>query len=241
MRIIIEDEYDNSIILKTLRPANDIGVHLISSEGWFGTPEPREEPIERYQSDGDLVPRRFTQGARTVTFHGSARFRSSIEAADFADKLNSFCCDFVRIIEEGPNGRRQCVGYISDDPSPEFHENRCLILFDLIFTCPDPLKYGDEEYFAVTNGLCVTMNRGNAPTWPTVLVQGPVSYLTVSHGDQQVVWKGSASDLAIDFSDMVPNVGKITVDNAFKLLPGKQTLRVSTDGIAKVSLRPAWR
>lgn len=241
MRIIIEDEYDNSIILRTKRPKNDIGIYLRGSEGWLGTPAPREEPTERYQSDGDLMPCRFTQGSRTVTFQVAGRFRSSMEAADFIDKLNALSCDTLKIIEEGPNGRRFCWGYLSDDPEPEIRESGCLVLCDLIFTCPDPLKYGDEEYFAVANGVCNVVNRGNAPTWPEIYVKGPVTYLTVSRGDQHVSWKGSTSSLHIDFSSMIPNTGKITVDNAFQLLPGKRSIQVSTDGVAKVSLRPAWR
>lgn len=243
MKIIIESaDLADSITMRTMRPHNGIGVFLIGSEGWFGTPAPREEPIERFQTDGDLFPSRITQGPRIATFHGHGRFGSSIDAAAFMDKVNGLFGRELDVVEEGPNGLRSARGFLSADPEFELRERSTVLDFDLIVTCPNPLKLGNVVTVALANGTNAIMVDGNAPTWPSVEIVGSASSLSVTCQGRQVQWTGSIGNARLDFDDMQPSAGKVVKDNAFQLVPGRQnSVSVQCDGKATMSYRPAWR
>lgn len=243
MKITIEDAtMRDSIVLRTLRPFNGIGLFLISSEGWFGTPAPREEPVERFLTDGDLNPSTLSQGARVASFHGHGRFDSSIDAADFMDKVNGLFGRKLNVIEDGPNGQRAVHGaFLSADPEFEMHEGTKVIDFDLILTCPDPLKYGRALTVSLANGNNTIMVEGNAPTWPTFIAQGQASSLTASCGGQEVKWTGSIGGKELDFKTMQPTGGSVAKDNAFTLKPGQNIVNVQSDGSVKLRFMPAWR
>lgn len=242
MKIIIETvDLADSITLRTLRPHNGIGVFLTGSEGWFGTPAPREEPVKRFQTDGDLFPSRITQGPRIATFHGHGRFDSSIDATLFMDEVNGLFGRELNIIEEGPNGPRSARAFLSADPEFELRERSTVLDFDLIVTCPNPLKFGHAVTVALANGVNAIMVDGNAPTWPSVDVVGSASSLSAACRGRQVQWTGSIGGASLDFDDMQPSAGKVAKDNAFQLMPGSNDVSVQCDGQAIMSFRPAWR
>ena len=72
MRFIVTNDRGQTIVLRDARNHNAIGVWLLENgiDGWFGTPAPREDPISRSLTDGDLMPHTLTQGSRTLTLHG---------------------------------------------------------------------------------------------------------------------------------------------------------------------------
>lgn len=243
MRFVVYDGEGESVILSSPSNGDSIGVFLLEDgvEGWFGSPAPREDVLERTLSDGDYPPSSLTQGARPITLHGIGRFASSLDAARFRDRLLSLMFKSVVVRGEEPGGARECEGFVSDDPDPVLTDGDRVVQFSLIITCPDPKKYGEAHKFKPKSGQVEVINEGNAPTWPIVKVDGTVHNLTISYGSQQVKWSGSSNGLTIDFRDMAASSGSISVDNAFEIPPGKTKLTVSTDGDLSVIVRPAWR
>lgn len=134
-------------------------------------------------------------------------------------------------------------GFLADDPSPRLLGKESKLAFDLIITCPDPVKRGDPVRYTASVGKCAVRNEGNTGAWPSVRVTGQVTFLTLSLGGHSVTWSGSADDLSLDFADMVPSSGAVTVDDAFQVPPGKSEISVSCNSGATVAVTvaPAWR
>lgn len=244
MRFIVTNERGQAIVLRDQRNHNAVGVWLLENgiDGWFGTPAPREDPIGRSLTDGDLMPHTLTQGSRTVTLHGLGVFESTIEAGAFVDKVNAMVGSRLTVMCEDAQGRRSATGYLTDDPEPTLDPSEQAVEFTFVITCPDPKKYGRETKYAPSGGWCKVVNEGNAGTYPVVHVDGPVTFLHLELGDQGITWNGSAETLDLDFADMQPSSGAIVLDNAFEIPPGQSNIAVSCDGTATtVTVKSAWR
>ena len=244
MRFLIKREYnDVALVIESPTEGYDIGVFLQRDgvDGWNSTPAPREDPISRTLTDGNYFPNTITQGSRTVTIRGVGFFESSIEAARFCDKVCSLVGKVLILVCEDANGSRMCDCYISDAPSFTLKEADTVVLFTLIFTCPDPHKYGAPVHFASSGNRCIVRNEGNAPTYPEIEVHSRITRLNVSLNGQSVKWSGNANYLYMNFRDMSVSSGKITVDNCFEIPPGKSELDIDADAPVEVIVSPAWR
>lgn len=243
MRFIVTSDHGVCIVLRDQRNSNEVGVWLLENgiSGWFGTPAPRENPIGRSLTDGDLMPRTLTQGSRTIALHGYGVFESTIEAGAFIDKVNMLIgCKLTVMCDDG-QGRRYVTGYLTDDPAPKLDSSEQTVEFALVITCPDPKKYGSPARYEALGGWCTVVNEGNAGTYPVVHVDGPVTMLHLELGDQAIAWSGSAASLDLDFADMQPSSGSIVLDNAFEIPPGRCALAVASDGDVTITVRSAWR
>lgn len=243
MRFIVTNDRGQTIVLRDQRNGNEVGVYLLEDgiEGWFGTPAPREDPITRSMTDGDLKPHTLTQGSRTVTLHGYGVFGSTIEAGAFIDKVNAMVgCDLTVTCDDG-QGRRTVTGYLTDDPTPTLDPSEQTVEFTLIVTCTDPRKYGNAVQYKPEGGWVTVVNEGNAGTYPKVHVEGPVTMLHMEMGDQAITWNGSAETLDLDFADMQPSSGAIVLDNAFEIPSGRVALAVACDGDVTITVKSAWR
>lgn len=240
MRILIKSQ-DDCITLRTARPDNSFGVYVTGLKGWYGTPQPREEVYERWQTDGDYMPENFSQGSRILTVSGYGRFRSSVSADLFADRLSGLACKKLLFICEDAIGRRECACYLSDDLEPQRHERGLVVIFDLILTCPDAKKYGEPIRFRARSGYCDVVNMGTTSSYPVIITDGSATHLTATLGSQSVSWEGPATPLRLDFKNMQPSVGVVNRDNAFEIPPGKHRLEIVSDGNVLVECRPAWR
>lgn len=250
MRVELTDG-EHILMFHELRPTMQGSLWLTgkSIDGWYGAKGAGEEPVSRPQSDGAYWPSRLTAGTRTVTIHAAAICRSSIHLAQLRDRLNAMACRSLAMAVEDEHGRRTSECYISDDIEPAIVPGRRIATFDIVLTCPDPLKYGPEQSFQAMASACVVVNAGNAPTWPRIQVTGPVKTLKIRLSDTDedglVVWQGDGKDgLDLDFRDMIPSRGTVTDDHAFPIPPGTHRLTVETgnvDAKAVVMLRPAWR
>ena len=243
MRFIVTNERGDCIVLRDQRNNNEVGVWLLEDgiSGWFGTPAPREDPIGRSLTDGDLMPHTLTQGSRVVTLHGFGVFGSTIEAGAFIDKVNSMIGSPLTVLCDDGQGRRYATGYLTDDPAPTLDPSEQTVEFTFIITCPDPKKYGKATQYKASGGWCTVVNEGNAGTYPVVHVDGPVTMLHLELGDQGITWNGSAETLDLDFADMQPSSGSIVLDNAFEIPPGRCALAVASDGDVTITVKSAWR
>lgn len=210
-------------------------------EGWFGTPQPREGVVSRYSTDGDMAPARLTQGARHVTVSGFAYFDSSVECSAFRDKLNALSLQSLVLAVEDALGRRWARGYVSSGPETKLDHDELSVSFSFVITCPDPRRYSDEVIYVPSGGRVRIVNVGNAPAFPRVEVTGQVTNLTMTLGSHVVKWTGSANGLSLDFSDMAPSAGTVTVDDAFSIPPGTSEVSVASDGEVRVMFSSAWR
>lgn len=217
--------------------------------GLYGTPAVRENPTDRPQASGSYWPSRLTQKPRSISIDGYVLKPSSLSAALARDRINNLMGRELTIIEITPLGRRVMTGYLSADPEPTMRlRAHRAFEFGLVITCPDPLKYGVEQTFDVKDGVCTVRNDGNAPTWPIITLSGPCTTLSVevrADGVQaagKIVWSGSGPDgMELDLRDMVPTVGRITMDNAVPIMPGRHVLDVTADNTVMMHLRSAWR
>lgn len=245
MRFII-DPLDGSepLILNDTANNQTIGWYLVDSvvEGWYGTPALRETPFERYGMDGDAPPSRKTQGARHVSIYGALEAQSTIESTSAIDSINAIFGKDLRITGEDANGARHIKGYLADDPMPTFLPGEKLVKFSLVFTCPYPIKSGDDVAYPVSNGRALVRNGGNAQAWPKLKVEGTVTSASVSYMGHSVTWRGNADSLCIDLFDLSCTSGEIVTDDAFSVPPGDSSIYVSVSGgDAQVVLADAWR
>ncbi len=243
MRFSVRSQNDE-IILRTARHGQK-GWYLSAYDGWEGTPAPREKGEIVYGRDADMWPTTLTQGARTVTLSGFARCESSVEGARCASRIDALFGQKLEVVGEGADGAKRTWGFLSDDPRIRFAKRGCIVVFDLLISCPDPHRYGDVQTFWESGGLCRVANEGTIGSWPKIRVKtdGALTYLTVSLGSQRVSWNGNTKSLVLDFADMVPSTGTVTYDDAFLIPPGRSEIEVSCNAGASVAIdvAPAWR
>lgn len=247
MRFVISADGCSDLVLRSALPGNRLGYWIVKDgiSGWFGTPDIREDAVERRMSDGELFPPRITQGARILTLDVACCCESALEAARAVDDVNAFVGRRLTVSCEEANGQRIVQGFLAQDPSPQYMADGKAVLMTLIIKCPDPYKYSNWMEFPQSGGKINVINGGNAPSYPKVHVEksgdSNVTYMTLTYRGRQVSWTGSAASFDLDFADMVPSTGTVSVDNAFAIDPGSQEVTVSCNGIVTMNLRSAWR
>lgn len=247
MRFVISADGCKDLVLRSQQPKNKIGYWILQDgiKGWFGTPDVREDAVSRSMSDGELFPQRITQGARVITLDVAACCESAVEAANTIDEVNAFIGKKLTVSCEEANGQRIVYGFLAEDTAPEYKPDGKAVLFTLIIKCPDPYKYANWMEFSQSGTKIKVINGGNASSYPKVHVEksgdSPVTYMTLTYSGKQVSWTGSANSFDLDFADMVPSTGTVSVDNAFSIPPGEQEVSVTANGIVTMYLRSAWR
>lgn len=213
--------------------------------GWYEAPEVREQPVDRPQDDGAYWPGRLTVKPRVVTIraHTISRGRSSsLETARWNDMLNALTGQRVTISVEDQQGVREATGFLSSQMA---WEHACGVTrITLIFTCPDPSKYGVEVGVAPMAGMLLVDNTGTAPTWPRVTVEGHVTGLRLDIDGHVIQWEGDTRALEFDTRDMIPTQGRFILDDVTPLIPGSHIVRTQLTGDTPqmtMLIRPAWR
>lgn len=230
------------IELKTAQPGGTIGGFLENLEGWYGVPAPKESTESVGMVYGDAWPNSLSPGARIVTIEGYRRFRSSIEAAQFKDKINDLAYIQLEIAVTDELGKRICDGFLSDDPTPKTYENGCVVRFALVVTCPYPFKRGEYLSFPVTGGSATVRNSGNSYSFPKLVVSGRVTSVTMTYRWHTVSWRGNQDGLVLDLNEDISTYEGIIEDDVFSVPPGVSDISVSVSGgTAIVQLAPSWR
>ena len=245
MRFVLTPESGDPIVLKADAEPVRIGWYIGEEgiEGWFGAPDPREDPVRRYGSDGDGWPTTITYGSRTLSFDVIARFESTLACALARDRVNSLAGQRVEICGYDAAGPRSLMGYLSDDPEFELTTDEQGMLFTLTFVCPYPIKKGEEHEYLVETDYVTVCNAGNAPAWPRLVIDGPVESASLTYDDHTVSWSGEAYGLTLDLFDDLSDIDGITEDDAFSIMPGYHTINVATEGecTAYIVMADAWR
>ena len=232
----------STIAAATKRLGSKAGVYVASDgiEGWYGAPAPQQEG-EALPAGGAAWPVSITPSARVVTVHLAADSASSEDAMRTLDIANGMLGKRVELAVTDASGRRTAEGYISDGPSATPIAMGRKLLLDLVITCPDPSRYGQWASADVTRGAALLVG-GNAPTYPVLEIGEGVTAITVEISGHQVKWSG-AGPATIDFRDMRPSSGSVSVDDARPLEPGRNDVSVSRtgQGSARMRWRSAWR
>lgn len=244
MRITITNQENHQITLRTLRPTWQNGnIWLTALTGWHDAIGAREQAKDIPQQDGAYWPSRLTAAGRTITISAAADCASSIAFSQLQDRINALSCSQLTILVEDSHGRRTATGWIADNIAYAMLPSERRATFTLILYCPDPLKYGEPQTFTASYGSIAVVNKGTAPSWPRVRVDGRVRMLRLALDDGEVRWEGDADGLDLDFRDMIPSSGTVVKDLAFPIRPGVSNVLVSVSSGARVSMtvRPAWR
>lgn len=248
MRFVIRSEGTDPIVLRSDAEPVKIGWYIAENgiHGWFGTPEPREDPVSRFNSDGDAWPPLLssygmtTQGARVFSFDVIAKFDSTIECARGRDRINALAGEFVTVTGFEALGPRSVECYLSDDPDPELTVDEQNMMFTLTFTAPYPHKTGEERQYPANGSTVQVVNHGNCMAYPRLIING-CSAASISYAGQTVSWSGRSSWLSLDLSQDLSWVEGLTNDDAFAVGPGRHTLNVShTGGDLIVELADTW-
>lgn len=249
MRFEIVPEGGDIIVLKADAEPTRIGWYIAEEgiHGWFGTPEPREDTLERFAADGDAWPPILsstgitTQGPRTFSIDVIARFDSTIECARGRDRVNALAGRRLTVTGYEALGPRSIECFLSDDPDPAVMPDEQNMMFTLTFTAPYPHKRGQERTYDASGSSVQVLNDGNARAYPRLVLSGCTA-ASASFGGHRVAWSGnSASWLDLDLSQDLSEVSGITSDDAFSVGPGWSTISVShTGGELSVVLADAW-
>lgn len=231
-----------TIAAATKRLGSKAGVYVASEgiDGWYGAPAPQQEG-DALPAGGSAWPASITPSARVVTVHLVADSASSEDAMRTLDIANGMFGKRVTLAVTDASGRRTVEGYLSDGPTATPIAMGRKLLLDLVITCPDPSRYGQWASADVTRGAALIVG-GNAPTYPVLEIGEGVTAVTVDIGGHQVKWSGSGP-AEIDFRDMRPTAGSVSVDDARPLEPGRNDVSVSRTGSGSVRMRwrPGWR
>lgn len=244
MRITISSDVDTIHLDGAPHVPNHVwGIVKDGIDGWFGTPKVRESLVDIPQRDGAYMPAMLTQSTRVVTIRGLIRQASSVQAGRARERICDLACRKLTLRVEDALGPKESRCFMSGDPEPLLQYNEEGFSFALVLTCPDPLKYGREVSFAPVLPWLEVENAGLAASWPRVRVDGPVSMLRVSCDEGLVEWHGDAGGLDLDFADMQPSSGVVTIGRPWRVRPGTGRYWVDMDGAGdmRMIVRPAWR
>ena len=217
-------------------------------EGWFETPGLRDSTVDNPNGDGVMNPVVKRQKQRTVTIRGWVFPESTIQENEAVDRLNDLVCRDLLLTVYDTAGPRHCRAWIPDDNGIVFDPYGDTMEFTLVLCCGDPLKYGNPVAFRANGGRFRVENRGMVATFPRVSVSNPngVSFISVTDGSgHEVAWEGdgSSTSVELDFRDLNPIVGNVTVDDVFTIPHGMSDVYLTADSGSTASLivEPAWR
>lgn len=251
-RVVIDDKLELVNRSVQLDAPPEFDMYYLRPDGlgeeWYAPPASRAEFEENPADHGSFWPDEWFLSARTFPIRGALWTRnSSLGQAEARRKLATLHNRPLSILVEDEAGERWVTGASTQRPiitRPSIYR----VEFTIFITCPDPLKYGREARYPVTGGPLVVENSGDAETWPMLYATGPTTVCSVELGDRMVAWHGSAPEgftldprdgLAIDPHGAV--VGRLAVDDVFRVPPGQHTLAASSDGPLTVGVRPAWQ
>ena len=244
MRVTVASESDAITLVSEHGDSGDGWLLARGLDGWLGTPAPKQDAVGLPGLDGGAMPSLLTAQTRVVTVRAATRAASPVSLAALRSRLLAMACRPLTLTVEDAAGPRSAACYMSDDPEPDLWPSEDGMTWQMVLTCPDPRRYGPWASFPVSGGSATVENPGDAATLPRVVCAGPVTALTASWGGRSVTWEGAAGDgLDLDLSTMAPARGRVVVDDAFALPPGRSTVAVSATGATSVSVlaRGCWR
>lgn len=243
MRITITSPHD----VITLDDTSDrqSGVWALKKDGikgLHGTPNIRESPLDRPQTDGAYWPSRLTQSSRSISLDCIILNASSLAATQARDRINALACQPLTLTVSDVNGERSIDCWLAADPEPLMRRRMDAFEFALLLTCPDPYWQGALLWQSPQSGRVLVDNTGNAPTWLRFEARSRITRLHATWLDADIEWAGNTTALALDTRDMIPSAGQVTADWALPIQPGVTQVAVSTDCTnLRVGFRPAWR
>lgn len=245
MRFVLMSAKD-AIILKGGGAGDEIGWTLTGVEGWFGSPDIREEPVKLTMEDGNYFPSTLSQGARQITLSVFTKGKSSLDLEIQLDRLNAMISQKITVIGESAIGCRQCEGFIAEDPAPIINAYGQTASCDIIITCPDPYKYSPIKYRYPIQPTVYIENPGNIAMYPYYKIysnSGSINEISISCAGKILVWRGAASDVHIDTKNMICTSGYFSSPMLVPIKVGGDNITISADKAfgGEIIAQPAWR
>lgn len=243
-------------------PGTVLGLEQDGLEGWYEPADLRIDDIPDIPGvHGSYWPEEVLLTSRILTIRGFMHVidgrASSVTVGLGRDRLAGMIGQRVRIAVEDATGAREVEGYLSAPPSIR-HRTERGIRFSLIFTCPDPVKYGATVTERAL-GTVATHNTGTAPVAPFVHVEGRIQRLTITQDvtdawgqvvEHRFEWQGNSEGLHLDLAEGVPldsegyETGQLITADVIRVPPGNGSLRFSRSPIAgttpTVTYRHGW-
>lgn len=246
MRFVLMSATD-AIALKGGGAGDEIGWTLTGGvEGWFGSPDIREEPVKLTMEDGDYFPSTLSQGARPITLSVFIKGKSSLDLEVQLDRLNAMMGQKITVIGESAIGCRQCEGFIAEDPAPIINAYGQTASCDIIITCPDPYKYSPIKYRYQIQPTVHIENPGNVEMYPFYSIysaSGFINEISISCAGKTLVWRGAAYEAHIDTKNMTCSSGYFSSPTLVPIKLGGDDVTISADKAfdGEIITRPAWR
>ncbi|RSX53935.1 hypothetical protein D2E25_0241 [Bifidobacterium goeldii] len=222
------------------------------SDGWYSSLEPDVDDMPIPAWHGSWQPSFIRLKRRTVTLKGHrrrapdthGRDTSTLEDADFKDRLNALAGERVRLEVEDDHGYRWADGYVG--ASIPYSSDMGFTVFSIVLVL-EPFKHGVAAVFPVKGGRVHVENHGSAPSWPIIHAANPngLSFVNVSDGVHQVSWRGSGKPVSVDldYARLAPSAGRMNANDTVPVPPGGLDLWVSADAgsTLTVSCAPSWK
>jgi hypothetical protein len=218
-------------------------------EGWYDSLALRDADIESNPAGhGGFLPVVRWVDSRVLTIHGVYAVSSlagTSAVGRFLDRLNVFAGETVKVTVIDALGSRSASGVVSAQIPFTRKTNRACE-WSMIVTCADPFKYGPPVTWTADGGRLAVENHGTAPSLPSVTVTGSPTAFSFALGGHEVSWTGDgkAQSVSLDFADMIPTVGTVGIDDAFRIPTGASSVTVKTTpatAVTSMIVRDAWR
>lgn len=250
-RVVIDDRLElvNRSVQLDMPP--EVDMFYLRADGlgdeWYAPPASRVRWEDNPSDDGAFWPDEWLLSPRTFPIRGALWSRnSSLGQAKARRELAKLHNRPLSVMIEDEGGAVWVTGASTQAPivtRPSIYR----VEFTLFITCPDPIKYGREARYQATGSSLTVENPGDAATWPMIYATGPTTVCSVELGDRMVAWHGSAPNgFVLDPSTGIatsPNgtvVGRLAVDDVFKIPPGSHALKVASDGPLSIGVRGGW-
>lgn len=257
MRVVIEHVADASqrlvLVDGALDPLYAVGEAFVLGEdgieGWYDSLALRDADIESNPANhGGFLPVMRWFDSRVLTIHGVYAVSSLVGASTvgrFVDRLTAFAGETVKVTVIDAQGTRSVTGIVSAQ-IPFARKTNRTCEWSMIVTCTDPFKYGSSVVWTAAGGRLVVENHGTASVLPSVTVTGLPTAFSFAFDGHEVSWTGDGStrSVSLDFADMIPSVGTVGTDDAFRIPPGTSVVTVKTTpetAVASMVVRDAWR
>lgn len=278
MQLVISSNADTLVlpVAPDVSSVDVWGIAQDGLSGAWGGVAMRADEIDNPSGPGLLWPGRVEPSGRYLTITLAHRSNTSAVAEmEARDRIAGLLGHDLTVILDGPAGIRRVTGFVKSQPEFTHHDMRTCVC-GMVVICPDPHWYGrpvrasgqwgggtsggGEEYplydgtgFDNYSGgqplnRVRAANVGREPSWPTLTLDGQVSWARFTCGGQVVELQHPVDGLTVDcragqvLTGTTDVTGFLTRDDFFQIPAGGADVSFAASGPTgfTVEVSPAW-